>query len=200
MNILSKRIVAIRQRKLLHINYTGPFGIVSAYRYNLSRSKNKERHGELLKDVAKYRVHPSQGIWGEAKEKSVIIEGIPFNHLKSLAKKYLSTAWNAVKYIANNYYPEKVFMGVGLPYNNFFYEDNEKIKNELLHWGEKLAGINPNIQVCILDYRPEFRSRLIPSFKISKYEEMKGIKRLLEQTGLKCVTAQTRMGYLGPND
>ncbi len=119
---------------------------------------------------------------------------------KSLAKKYLSTAWNAVKYIANNYYPEKVFMGVGLPYNNFFYEDNEKMKNELLHWGEKLAGIDPNIQVCILDYRPEFRSRLIPSFKTPTYEEMKGIKRLLEQTGLKCVTAQTRIGILGKND
>ncbi|NVM01128.1 MAG: radical SAM protein [Candidatus Helarchaeota archaeon] len=119
---------------------------------------------------------------------------------KNLAQKYLSTAWNAVKYIANNYYPEKVFMGVGLPYNNFFYENTEKMKNELLNWGENLANIDPNIQVCILDYRPEFRSRLIHNFNIPTYEEMKGIKRLLEQTGLKCVTAQTRMGYLGPND
>ncbi|MFX1452045.1 MAG: radical SAM protein, partial [Promethearchaeota archaeon] len=119
---------------------------------------------------------------------------------RNLAQKYLSTAWNAVKYIADNYYPEKIFMGIGLPYNNYFYENNEQMKNEILNWGEKLNKIDPDIQVCILDYRPEFRSRLISDFEIPSYEEMKGIKRLLEQTGLKCVTAQTRIGYLGPSD
>lgn len=116
-----------------------------------------------------------------------------------LAQKYLDTSWNAVKYIVNNYYPEKVFMGVGLPYNIFFYENKDKMEEEILNWGLKLAKIDPNIQVCVLDYRPEFR-RGSKDMNIPTVGEMKEIKKLLEQTGLQCVTAQTIVGYLGPND
>ncbi|MHA1609646.1 MAG: hypothetical protein ACTSUJ_06535, partial [Candidatus Njordarchaeales archaeon] len=39
---------------------------------------------------------------------------------RELARKYLDTAWRAVKYIIDNYYPEKVFLGIGLSYNKAF--------------------------------------------------------------------------------
>ncbi|NVM29577.1 MAG: radical SAM protein [Candidatus Helarchaeota archaeon] len=118
---------------------------------------------------------------------------------RDLAKKYLDTAWNCVKYIADNYYPEKVFMGVGLPYNEFFYPDEEKRVEELSDWAEHLFQIDSSIQVCILDYRPEFRS-LRTKLKYPTVKEMKQVKKLLESVGLKCVIAQTRIGHLGPKD
>jgi pyruvate formate lyase activating enzyme len=44
-----------------------------------------------------------------------------FSHItgvnnQGIATKYLETAWNEVKYLVDNY-PEKVFLGVGIPYN-----------------------------------------------------------------------------------
>ncbi|NVM53385.1 MAG: radical SAM protein [Candidatus Helarchaeota archaeon] len=118
---------------------------------------------------------------------------------RELAKKYLETAWNCVKYIADNYYPEKVFMGVGLPYNQFFYPDEPTRTEELSQWAERLAQIDPSIQVCILDYRPEFRS-IGTQLKYPTIKEMKTIKKLLESVGLTCVMAQTRDGHLGPEE
>jgi len=118
---------------------------------------------------------------------------------KSLAKKYLETEWNCVKYIADNYYPEQIFMGIGLPYNKIFYpEENQRIE-ELSQWADRLVQINPEIQVCILDYRPAFRARRT-GIEHPSSGEMRDTKRLLEARGLKCVTAQTPKGHLGPND
>jgi len=116
---------------------------------------------------------------------------------KELAQKYLDTAWNCVKYIADHYYPEKIFMGVGLPYNEIFYPNEERRVEELSNWAERLCKIDPSIQVCILDYRPEFRSSLL-KMSYPSPQEMKTVKSLLENVGLKCVTAQTREGHIGP--
>ncbi len=118
---------------------------------------------------------------------------------KELAKRYLETAWNAVKYIADTYYPDQLFMGVGLPYNQYFYLDPEQRLEELQEWAERLCNINDSIQVCVLDYRPEFRA-VGTSFQYPNVEEIKQIKKLLEEVGLKRVIAQTKNGHLGPND
>jgi len=110
---------------------------------------------------------------------------------RELAEKYLNTEWNAVKYIADNYYPERVFMGVGIPYNKFFYPTMD----ELYKIGDKLCSIDPDLQVCVLDYRPEFR-RL--NIKQPSPEEMLEVKKVLESTGLKKVIVQTVIGHIGP--
>jgi len=51
------------------------------------------------------------------------------------------------------------------------------------------------VQVCVLDYRPEFRRQDIarPAF-----DEMVQVKKVLERTGLKCVICQTEQGHIGP--
>lgn len=51
------------------------------------------------------------------------------------AEFYLENAWNAMKYLLENY-PE-VFVGMGIPYNKALIS-----REELLEIGEKISGIN----------------------------------------------------------
>jgi len=110
---------------------------------------------------------------------------------RELARKYLDTAWRAVKYIIDNYYPEKVFLGIGLPYNKAFYPT----LNEIYEIGEKIANMDPDVQVVVLDYRPEFRRMDIERPSV---EEMLRVKKILEETGLRKVIVQTYIGHIGP--
>ncbi len=105
-----------------------------------------------------------------------------------LAKKYLTTSWNAVKYIVDNY--DHVFIGVGIPYNSAWMSFDE-----LREIGDRLVKIDENIQVCALDYRPIFRRRDI---RIPSVAEMLKVKTVLESTGLKIVLVQTQQGHFGP--
>ncbi len=61
--------------------------------------------------------------------------------------------------------------------------------------GKKLNKIDPNIQVCALDYRPEFER-----FDLQKpsYDEMLEVHRVLRDAGLKIVICQTDRGHVGP--
>jgi pyruvate formate lyase activating enzyme len=110
---------------------------------------------------------------------------------KELVQTYMDNAWSAVKYIVDRYYPDDVFMGVGLPYNKYFYPDLDQIHE----WGVKLNNINSEVQVCVLDYRPTFRNRTI---KQPNVEEMLMVKSILEDAGLKTVIIQTVRGHIGP--
>ncbi|UCD32824.1 MAG: radical SAM protein [Desulfobacterales bacterium] len=108
---------------------------------------------------------------------------------KGLAVRYLNTAWGSVQYLIERY-KESVFTGVGIPYNK------ELIKpQEIGMIGEKLYEIDPEIQVCVLDYRPEYnRVNLVrPSFG-----EMVEIQKILTTKGLKTVICQTEYGHIGP--
>ncbi|MEM2390869.1 MAG: radical SAM protein [Candidatus Korarchaeota archaeon] len=107
------------------------------------------------------------------------------------ARKYLETSWDAVKYMVDNYYPDTLFVGIGIPYNREFYKDLE----ELAKFGEAIARINPELQVCVLDYRAEFRAQTLRRPTI---EEMLTIKKLLNDVGLKTVIVQTYLGHFGP--
>jgi pyruvate formate lyase activating enzyme len=106
---------------------------------------------------------------------------------KILAKTYLETAWDMVKYIADNYYPGKLFMGVGIPYNGAWMSPEE-----ILEMGERIVQINPEIQVTVLDYRPTFRRQDI--FKPG-VGEMLSVKQQLTDVGLKTVVVQTSIGH-----
>lgn len=108
---------------------------------------------------------------------------------KELAEKYLQTAWKAFKYIINNY-KDKVFIGIGIPYNKDLIS-----LEEIAKIGDEIYKIDPEVQVCVLDYRPEFRR-----INISKpsYEEMFKVWKILKDIGLKIVICQTEYGYIGP--
>ncbi|HID27102.1 MAG TPA: radical SAM protein [Methanosarcinales archaeon] len=107
---------------------------------------------------------------------------------KELAKYYCKNAWNAVKYIIDNI--DEVFLGIGIPYNRDLVslEEIEQI-------GEKIASMSPDVQVCVLDYRPEFKRMNInrPTFI-----EMVRVKDILNSVGLNTVIAQTVRGHIGP--
>lgn len=73
------------------------FGVLSAYRSNLSKSQNQERHGQLVADLQKlgYRnVHPLKSSWEDMatkvthKEKSLFIPGVDFSTLIALGTQY----------------------------------------------------------------------------------------------------------------
>jgi pyruvate formate lyase activating enzyme len=108
---------------------------------------------------------------------------------KELAAKHKETAWNACKYIFKHY-NGRIFLGIGIPYNKDLVslEEIGKIGIRIRH------EIDPSVQVCALDYRPEFRS------KISRpaYEEMKRVHDLLREVGLTTVICQTPHGHIGP--
>jgi len=73
------------------------FGVVSAYRSNLSKSENQKRHGELMADLQRmgYKgMQPLKSSWEDMatkithKEKSIYIPHINFKDLHELGKKY----------------------------------------------------------------------------------------------------------------
>jgi pyruvate formate lyase activating enzyme len=106
-----------------------------------------------------------------------------------LAELYLSTAWNAVKYLAERY-EDIIFTGVGIPFN-------EKLisLDEIGLIGKKLYEIDPKIQVCALDYRPEFE-RL--DLQKPSHDDMVEVHNVLKAAGLQTVTCQTDRGHIGP--
>ncbi|RLI75306.1 radical SAM protein [Archaeoglobales archaeon] len=105
-----------------------------------------------------------------------------------IAELHLKAEWNALEYVVNNY--SDVFVGVGIPYNKEFMS-----LNEIRKIGEKICGINDEIQVCVLDYRGEFRSRI----ERPSYDEMFKVWKVLKEVGLKTVICQTRYGYISPS-
>lgn len=113
----------------------------------------------------------------------------------SLAESYLSTEWSAVKHIADNHYPERLFMGIGLPFNPAFYESLEVMDEELHEWGSRVVSIDDRIQVTVLDYRPQFRRRDLTR---PSTNEMRRVKAYLEGIGLHTVIAQTSSGHIPP--
>jgi pyruvate formate lyase activating enzyme len=109
---------------------------------------------------------------------------------RKLAERYLENAWEVTKYIIDRYYPEPLFVGVGIPYNRYLIT-----LEEVREMGERIAGINSEVQVCLLDYFPTFRR---PSMERPSVAEMKKARETLIETGLKTVLAQTVIGHLGP--
>lgn len=94
-----------------------------------------------------------------------------------------------MNYLVDNY-PEKVFLGVGIPYNKDLIS-----LEEIGKMGEKIRKIDENVQVCVLDYRPAFRRSYIQR---PEYEEMINVWKILSGTGLKTIICQTARGHIGP--
>lgn len=107
----------------------------------------------------------------------------------ALASRLLEAAWEALHFLVTEL-SGRVFVGLGLPYNAALISPQE-----VAAIGARLASWQPEVQVVVLDYRPEFRR---PDLARPGMAEMLGIKRLLERTGLKRVICQTAHGMVGP--
>jgi len=107
----------------------------------------------------------------------------------TLAQRYLDTAWGAIEYIAAAY-ADRVFLGVGMPYNSQLVG-----LDEVQAFGRRLAGIDPDVQLCVLDYFPTFRRR---DLRRPHPQEMLQVKSILEGAGLRTVVVQTALGHVGP--
>ena len=57
-----------------------------------------------------------------------------------------------MEYIIENYYPDQLLAGVGIPYNKYLIT-----LDEIREIGERIAAINPEVRVCLLDYFLSFR-------------------------------------------
>jgi pyruvate-formate lyase-activating enzyme len=100
-----------------------------------------------------------------------------------------TTTYNGREILVDNY-PEKVFLGVGIPYNKYLIS-----LEEIQKMGDKIRTIDENVQVCVLDYRPAFRRSYIQR---PEYDEMVNVWRILSGTGLKTVICQTARGHIWP--
>ena len=107
---------------------------------------------------------------------------------ENLASRYLETAWQAARYVHDSY--PQVFLGIGIPFNQELISTQE-----VQEMGERIARMDPWIQVCALDYRPEFRR---PELIRPSFYEMLQIHCLLRDSGLESVVCQTERGKIGP--
>jgi pyruvate formate lyase activating enzyme len=105
-----------------------------------------------------------------------------------LTDTYRLLGGQAIEYLHDNH--PQVFLGIGIPYNKDLIG-----LEEITEMGQKIAEIDPWLQVCDLDYRPEFRRIDIvrPS-----YWEMFQVYGVLKDTGLESVICQTERGRIGP--
>jgi len=108
---------------------------------------------------------------------------------EELAREYFDRSWSAVKYISERY-SGTVYLGVGIAYNAAWMGFEE-----LAEIGDRIASIDPKIQVTVLDYFPSFRRRDI---KRPSYKEMLCVKETLEGAGLRTVIVQTSVGHVEP--
>jgi len=105
---------------------------------------------------------------------------------RNLADRYGETAWEAVRYVSQQY-SGKVYLGVGVPYNR-----DLNPSEEIRRMGERLYKIDPFIPVNIQNYRPAFRSRIIPASD----SEVRTIYQMLRGIGLKVVIYQTETAFM----
>jgi pyruvate formate lyase activating enzyme len=108
---------------------------------------------------------------------------------KDLAERYLTTAWRAAEYLIAEQKP--VFLGIGFPYNRDLLG-----LSEIEEMGRRILALDPEVQVCVLDYRPAYQRLHVvrPTFN-----EMRSVHRLLSGLGLKSVVCQTERGRIGPD-
>ena len=107
------------------------------------------------------------------------------------ARCFLENSWKILEYVVSSY-SDKVYIGAGFAYNSAWMS-----LEEIAEIGDRIASIDPALQVTVLDYFPTFRRRHI---KRPTPREMLRVKKILEERGLKTVIVQTSAGHIGPGD
>jgi len=83
---------------------------------------------------------------------------------EALASRYLETAWKAVEYVHRNH--PMVFLGIGTPYNKDLIW-----LEEIADMGERIAEIDPLLQVCALVAPGEmFAQALNRNFNLQRFK------------------------------
>lgn len=100
---------------------------------------------------------------------------------KKIARQYLETSWNAVRYL-NETYSKKIFMAVSLPCHPRIHS-----KAEIEDIGRSIAEINPEMPVTLIEYQPAFQLRDWPFLNPKIMEQA---QKILESTGLHKVIIQ----------
>jgi len=72
------------------------------------------------------------------------------------ALKYKENAWSACEYLFEHY-KDRVFLGIGIPYNKDLISLTEVSKIGMRIREE----VDPSVQVCALDYRPELWRKVL---------------------------------------
>jgi hypothetical protein len=67
--------------------------------------------------------------------------------------------------------------------------------DEVKAFGRRLVGIDPGVQLCVLDY---FLTFCRQGLRCPRTSEMPKVKRTLEAVGLRTAVGQTVMGHVGP--
>ena len=78
-------------------------------------------------------------------------------------------------------------MGLGVPYSRSLIS-----MDELSAMASRISSINRDVQVTVLDYRPEFRRRDIER---PSEDEMMRVKDVMIDEGLRNVVVQTSAGF-----
>ncbi|MEM1711841.1 MAG: radical SAM protein [Nitrososphaerota archaeon] len=110
---------------------------------------------------------------------------------EELAKRLLESSWSILEYLVSSY-SDRVYIGAGFAYNPAWMT-----LEEVAEIGDRIASIDPDLQVTVLDYFPAFRRRDIRRPTASMMLE---VKKVLEERGLKTVIVQTGIGHIGPGD
>jgi pyruvate formate lyase activating enzyme len=106
-------------------------------------------------------------------------------HDEKTARVYLDNSWNAFRYLSENH--RDIFMGLGVPYSRSLISIDE-----LSAMASRISSINRDVQVTVLDYRPEFRRRDIER---PSEDEMMRVKDVMIDEGLRNVVVQTSAGF-----
>jgi len=122
--------------------------------------------------------HISPDIKAVSVESFVSITGVEDSQL---AQFYLDRSWEAVKYIVNDY-TGKLFYAVAIPYH-----PRLNSLEEVYGIGERLASLNRDIDVNLVEYHPAFRARGIPP---ASKEMVQRAVNLLYDAGLRNVWLQ----------
>jgi len=107
----------------------------------------------------------------------------------AFSRRFFEQSWAGVEYLLKNC-AGRIFVGLGIVYNRSLVP-----LEEVKEIAGRIIELNPSVQVCLLDYRPEFRQRDI--FQPSA-GEMFDVWKTLKKMGLECVLCQTTAGYYGP--
>ncbi|SFQ95366.1 radical SAM protein [Desulfoscipio geothermicus] len=100
---------------------------------------------------------------------------------KTVAARYLGNAWQVVRYIIEQC-ADKLFTVVGIP----FHKDLSTAE-ELYQIGKKLAAINPDVAVNLIEYQAAFRKR---DLAYISEDETENSLAILQDAGLRNVLCQ----------
>ncbi|MGB9837974.1 radical SAM protein [Methanothermobacter sp.] len=103
------------------------------------------------------------------------------------ARVYLENSWNAFSYISEEHHG--IFMGLGVPYNSALISTRE-----IAEMASEIVSVSADVQVTLLDYRPEFRLKDIQRPSVP---EMLEVRDLMLDEGLRRVIVQTSSGFIG---